>query len=62
MDYELIQAMIKRLQLEKTTLIALEIDANVDDYNRLNKAYDHIDEALLSLEKIKESEAVDVDA
>ena len=61
-EHEKLRGMIKRLDLEKSNLISFMIEANEDEWEKLDKAFDLICFAVDSLEKIKEAEAVDVDA
>jgi hypothetical protein len=63
MEKEIVKALIKRMELEKTTLLTLMVDADNTEYDALNDAYASVEDIIIVLEPIsKDAEAVDVDA
>jgi hypothetical protein len=63
MEKEIVKALIKRMELEKTTLLTLMVDADNTEFNALNDAYASVEDIIIVLEPIsKDAEAVDVDA
>jgi hypothetical protein len=63
MEKEIVKALIKRMELEKTTLLTLMVDADNTEYDALNDAYASVEDIINILDPIsKDAEAVDVDA
>lgn len=63
MKKEIVRALIKRIELEKTTLLSLMVNADNAEYDALNDAYGSVEDIINILDPIsKDAEAVDVDA